>query len=211
MPWSWKGGVVRSHTQGGGPGPAGLSQVWRERFGDRAPVAHELPHECRDRWVRFHSLPGSKRYAADAFERATVLHRHYTVLTELFDGCEVYILTSTWSDDAKPQPRTRFDVRINPGAVLWRSFLSSNGTDPAFIVFTHVYAAYTAWWDGSLDRLLSATARWETANVMIGDGRLERMYIPYDGGADVLLADSVERDVLRDRHADWLSVHPSGM
>lgn len=187
-----------------------LSRLWRERFGDRAPVAHELPQQLRDRWVRFHSLPGSKRYATDAFERATVLHRHYTVLTELFGDREVFILTSKWSGDATP-PRTRFDVRINPGAELWRSFLSTDDADPAFIVFTHVYAAYTAWTVGGLDRLLSATARWETANVMIGDSRLERMYHPYDGGADVLLADSVERDTLRERHADWLSAHPSGM
>ena len=95
--------------------------------------------------------------------------------------------------------------------MLWRSFLSSEGTDPDFIAFTHVFAAYTAWNDGSLDRLLSATARWQTANVMIADGGLERMYHPYDGGADVLLVDSVERDALRDRHEDWLSVRSSGL
>ncbi|WP_344657483.1 DUF3885 domain-containing protein [Catenulispora subtropica] len=202
---------MSTEAQRGSAVSATLSTVWRERFGDRAPVAHELPARFPERWVRFHSLPGSKRYATDAFERATVLHRHYLVLTELFAGREVFILTSTFSGAPHPPPRTRFDVRINPGAVRWRSFLSSEGTDPEFIAFTHVYAAYTPWRDGSLDRLLSAAAQWRTANVMIADGGLERLYHPYDGGADVLLADSVERNVLRDRHADWLSVHPSGM
>ncbi|MFF3461319.1 hypothetical protein [Streptomyces sp. NPDC002619] len=33
----------------------------------------------------------------------------------------------------------------------------------------------------------------------------------YDGGADVILATPGERNVLRDRHADWLSGHPGGL
>ncbi|WP_425587269.1 DUF3885 domain-containing protein [Streptomyces mexicanus] len=38
-----------------------------------------------------------------------------------------------------------------------------------------------------------------------------RIHHPYDGGADVFLAPSEERDRVRDRHADWLSRHPSGL
>lgn len=34
---------------------------------------------------------------------------------------------------------------------------------------------------------------------------------PYDGGADVILPDRLERDHLRNRHNDWLSAHPSGL
>jgi hypothetical protein len=45
---------------------------------------------------------------------------------------------------------------------------------------------------------------------VIVDLALRRMYHPYDGGADVLAADSAERDALRDRHSAWLSKHPLG-
>jgi hypothetical protein len=40
---------------------------------------------------------------------------------------------------------------------------------------------------------------------------MQRIHHPYDGGADVFLATSEERDRMRDRHADWLSSHPSGL
>ncbi|MGI5506319.1 DUF3885 domain-containing protein [Lentzea sp. CA-135723] len=33
---------------------------------------------------------------------------------------------------------------------------------------------------------------------------------PYDGGADILLPTAVDRDAVKRRHTDWLSLHPSG-
>jgi len=69
--------------------------------------------EHRDRWVRFHSLPESKRYASDEIERRTILHRHYTVLGELFSGADVLIMTSKFSFGPQPEPRTRFDQRTS--------------------------------------------------------------------------------------------------
>jgi hypothetical protein len=47
--------------------------------------------------------------------------------------------------------------------------------------------------------------------VLITDAGLQRVYHPYDGGADVILTTNTERDQLRSRHTDWLSVHPSGL
>ena len=61
-----------------------LSEIWQERMGKRTPLAHEFVTEHRERWVRFHSLPESKRYASDQAERRTILERHYTVFGELF-------------------------------------------------------------------------------------------------------------------------------
>ncbi|MFD1275569.1 hypothetical protein ACFQ51_40145 [Streptomyces kaempferi] len=49
------------------------------------------------------------------------------------------------------------------------------------------------------------------AGVLITDTRMQRVHHPYDGGADVFLATSEERDRMRDRHGDWLSSHPSGL
>jgi hypothetical protein len=47
--------------------------------------------------------------------------------------------------------------------------------------------------------------------VLITDVALRRIPHPYDGGADVILATSDERDRLRSRHEEWLSAHPLGL
>ncbi|WP_200926706.1 DUF3885 domain-containing protein [Sphaerimonospora mesophila] len=57
-----------------------LSALWRERWPLCPPLAYELKNAYHDRWVRFHSLPDSKRYADDEAEYAILLHRYNTVL-----------------------------------------------------------------------------------------------------------------------------------
>ncbi len=47
--------------------------------------------------------------------------------------------------------------------------------------------------------------------VMITSPSFDRIHHPYDGGADVLLPTSDERDALERRHSDWLSSHPQGL
>jgi hypothetical protein len=47
--------------------------------------------------------------------------------------------------------------------------------------------------------------------VFITDTELRHIHHPYDGGADVILATPEERDQVRDRHAAWLSSHPTGL
>ena len=49
-----------------------------------------------------------------------------------------------------------------------------------------------------------------TANVMTTSLLFDRVHHPYDGGADVLLPTTGERDALERRHTDWLSGHPLG-
>ncbi|MFJ8916346.1 hypothetical protein [Amycolatopsis sp. NPDC102389] len=48
------------------------------------------------------------------------------------------------------------------------------------------------------------------ADVMITSLSFDRIHAPYDGGADVLLSTTTERDTMKRRYADWLSVHPHG-
>ncbi|MGW1610935.1 DUF3885 domain-containing protein [Streptomyces sp. NPDC002285] len=60
-----------------------LSALWQQQFPKVPPIAHELRAAYSDRWVRFHSLPRSKRYPETEEEYAIVLHRYNTLLDEL--------------------------------------------------------------------------------------------------------------------------------
>ena len=57
--------------------------AWEENWPGGHPVADELKYRFPDRWVRFHSLPESKRYPDTPAEYDELLHRHNTVLAEL--------------------------------------------------------------------------------------------------------------------------------
>jgi hypothetical protein len=140
-----------------------------------------------------------------------LLHRYNTVLDELFHGQEVRIVTTDWPDTPDPSAPSARHTLWNPGLRNWTSVRTDeHETDPDFITYTHLYASRRPWQPGLVDELLRAVADDATANVMITSLLFDRVHHPYDGGADVLLPTTGERDALKRRHTDWLSAHPLG-
>ncbi|WP_266862291.1 hypothetical protein [Streptomyces sp. NBC_01306] len=181
-----------------------MTELWQRRWPSCPPVGYKLREPYRDVWVRFHSLPESKRYADDESEYAIVLERYNTVLDELFAGADVYVITPLWTTEAEvasSQPITGY----------WQSLLVEDDPHPEFRTYCHLFAARRSWRPGCIDESLRDVADDKVAGVLITDTRMQRIHHPYDGGADVFLATSAERDRVRDRHADWLSRHPSGI
>jgi hypothetical protein len=174
-----------------------LLHQWNRNWARCDPTAYMLKQAYRERWVRFHSLPESKRYAETEAEYAIVLERYNTVLDELFAGEDVYVITAQWRDDPLPQTDYWTTICTDP--------------DPDDPSYCHLYAKRIPWTTGAIDPLLRDVADDVEANVMITDVGMTRVHHPYDGGADVLLRTSEERDVMRARHAEWLSRHPQGL
>ncbi|MFD9737583.1 hypothetical protein [Umezawaea sp. NPDC059074] len=108
------------------------------RWPDCPLIGHELRCE-RDRWVRFHSLPESKRYPDTEDEWTIVLDRYNTVLDELFTGLDVYVATSDWSDTPVPPERPHEQTRWHPDAHHWTSIRTD--PDPDDPICTHVYVS----------------------------------------------------------------------
>ena len=191
-----------------------LSRLWDERW----PGCSKLPSELRavrDRWVRFHALPGFKRYPETGNEYRIVLARHNTVLAELVAARELLVVTVGYSDAAEPREpcRSPETVAVHPGATYWTSVCIDD--EPAFESWMHLYVSQLAWSAGCLDPLLRQVADDVIADVLLADVGLRwlyhPLYHPYDGGMDVILSSSGERDAVRDRHRDWLSTHPAGL
>ncbi|MFB7652386.1 MULTISPECIES: hypothetical protein [unclassified Streptomyces] len=197
------------------PPPTGtLAELWRARHPSGPPVAHTFRSTYADRWVRFHSLPHSKRYPESEDEYATVLHRYNTVLDELFTGSDVYVVTTDWSWSDTPDAAAAFPTprrELHPGGLHWWTESDVADPDPEFHTHTRFYADRRPWRRGCVDELLRAVADEALAEVFVTDTELRRVHHPYDGGADVVLATPGERDRLRERHIDWLSGHPGGL
>ncbi|MEU9785489.1 hypothetical protein AB0H92_31775 [Streptomyces phaeochromogenes] len=165
-----------------------------------------------DRWVRFHSLPDSKRYPESEDEYTIVLNRYNTILNELFAGTDVFVVTMDWSNTPTgpagyPTPRQT----LHPDSIRWWTESEQDDPDPEFHTHTRLYADRRQWNRGCLDGLLRAVADEALVEVFVADTELRRIHHPYDGGADVILATPAERDHVRDRHPDWLSSHPAGL
>ncbi|WP_043511785.1 MULTISPECIES: hypothetical protein [unclassified Actinoplanes] len=189
---------------------AALSMLWDDRWPGCSKLPYEL-RDVRDRWIRFHTLPGSKRYPGSDAEYEMVLARHNNILDELVTGPTVLVATAGYSDTAQPQQpcRSPETLAVHPRAVYWTSVCIDD--EPGFESWMHLYVSRLSWSVGCLDPLLRRVADDVIANVLVADPGLRWLYHPYDGGMDVMLSTTAERDALRDRHQDWLSSHPGGL
>ena len=189
--------------------PYPLIAAWVNAWPGALPIAHELKEMFEEQWVRFHSLPGSKRYADTPEESATVLHRHNTVLHDLVGGDEgVVVIAAHVASTPAPIGEPDFDD-LFPVDTFWTA-VPWHFADPS-LLFAHLYVRRFAWRPGVLDEILEAVADDQMSGVIIAPPDLRWLYHPYDGGADVILPSADQRDRLAAAHDDWRSAHPSGL
>lgn len=185
------------------PRQAGSTMLncWSSSFSECEPIAHRLRDRFPDRWVRFHSLPRSRRYASSDRQHRIVLHRANAVLDALArPGEPVVLLTTEFSFESVPVERPN----ESPHAEWWRS-VAKEGS------YWHVYATECPYEPGGFDGVLRGAAEDAIGNVMICDAGCDWLFHHYDGGMDVILRSASERDRLRERFRRWLSPHPSGL
>lgn len=165
--------------------------------------------------MRFHGLPGSKRYAESDVEYDEVLMRHFTLLRALSSSAgtsadELRAITVAWSESPAPTERDAELVSAFPAGQYWQS-VAYDLSDPDQPVWIHLYVGNTAFDAKELRSLLRLVAEDGTSDVIICQPGLDWLYHPYGGGGDVIAPDLATRDMLRDRHVDWLSDHLGGL
>lgn len=187
-----------------------LSALWERQWPSPAWDV-QLRSACQDRWVRFHSLPGSKRYPGDEAEYAIVLERHHTLLNELGpNDDELYVVTHEWTGDPEPVVRMSRLQEVDPGGRHWSSHVHDDEF-PDDVVYEHRYISRRPRRREALDPLLRLVADDVVAEVGLAPLDLRWLYHPYDGGGDVFAPNRAVRDALKAAHPDWLSAHPTGL
>jgi hypothetical protein len=186
---------------------------WHRSFPDCEPVAHQLRVAFRERWVRFHSLPESKRYPENAAEYATILERHNRILGELVqNGQAVALLTTGYSDTPEPIRTYAALVKLDPQALPWRT-VAMHEVDEDFgnPSYWHIFVSQQTWKPGNFDALVRLIADDVLANVMMVALDCRWLVHPYDGGMDVILESRTARDKLSATYPQWLSARADGM
>jgi len=120
-PAIWPEGRVEDHLLSSAPEVSSqdraLRALWEHRWGlDPEDVGNLRPNS--DRWVRFHSLPGSKQYADDEAEYQEILRRHRVLLEELASGEAAgtrLVVVGSWSTTPVPAPLDAVSAGALPG------------------------------------------------------------------------------------------------
>lgn len=182
-----------------------LTDRWQRAWPECPPIGYLFKSHLHDRWVRFHSLPGSKRYPDDEAEYQVILHRHNTILSEL-DASEIYLITVEWGTNDLAAGTEPIHTGLHPNSARWMRVVDPDDPEVAFVL----HASRQRFEAGNLDALLRDVAD-DQAAVIVADIEMRWLYHPYDGGADVILSSALDRDLMKIRHSDWLSARSDGM
>jgi hypothetical protein len=183
-----------------------VDHAWSALTNNAPPIVHELRNVCAPRWVRFHSLPESKRYAESEAEYKEILTRHNTIIASFaVRDDSLHLLTANY--DESPDPRRCYPELINldPTAKPWRSIPVEDGW------YFHVFSSSLRWSPGCLDPILRLVADDHVREVVLLGADGTWAYHPYDGGGDLICPNVETRDRLAYNYKGWLSQHPQGL
>ncbi|MES1176675.1 MAG: hypothetical protein ABUL62_20295 [Myxococcales bacterium] len=188
-----------------------LAETSNAAFGGLPAVGHLLRSANSDRWLRVHSLPNSKRYAETDAEYDEILRRHNELALEILGphGRAVLFLHA-WG--------TAADLPAAFSGFGWATPLDLESTSPTIYPSPEaddpdlVVAGFPILWSpGAWDSLLRDIANDRLPSVVVLNPATGEAYAPYDGGADLFLANSERVATLADRWASWLSERPDGL
>jgi hypothetical protein len=180
---------------------------WNRLFPNCEPVAHHLPLALPERWVRFHSLPGQKRYPENEAEYSMVLERHNRIMGQLARIEEkIALLTTGWSETEEPIRSQPELWKLDPHTLPWRTIAMhkqpDNLPEPTF---WHVFLSYFRWSPGVFDPLVRLVADDVVGNLMIVALDCRWLLHPYDGGMDVVMESHAAKETLKEQNLDWLA------
>jgi hypothetical protein len=140
-------------------------------------------------------LPGSKRYPDNVDEYQEILRRHNTLCSDLFSKSEaIYLLLTQGSDTKKVISPKYIEHKISSISYLTSVIIKDKEADDNTQYFYHIWSCKLHWEFGILDELLKKVADWEIVNLILVDSHSNYLYYPYDGGADIIVTSSAERD-----------------
>jgi hypothetical protein len=190
----------------------GLGNAWERRADKAIPVSWSVREHLADRWVRFHSLPDSKRCADTEEEKEILLERHHQVLAALRTSSadEVVVVLIRWDGQGRFRASREFRG-ISRSWSFWRTFVdetTADGQDEAIDASAFVCRLPPT--RTALDPWLLRAAD-DADCILITDDAVDWIYAPYDGGADVIASTAEARDVLSARYAAWLPPREDGL
>lgn len=182
---------------------------WRSEFGEVAPRGHLLRRHLTAQWVRFHSLPGSKRYAESLDEYAEIQHRHLLIASTIFSADEPLYVFRALNEEPKLRGKSRHQLAgrqfREAVAAVPNESLGHDDEDRMY-----VRALVSKWKPDFFEAAIRLLADWKEVGVSFVSPSTKNIFCPYDGGMDIFTF-SISPEELRARFAGWLSTRPDGL
>ncbi|NKM72955.1 DUF3885 domain-containing protein [Rhizobium laguerreae] len=179
-----------------------FAREWAAFYADRKPMGWMLRQDKSLPWIRFHSLPGSKRYPEDHNEEAIVLQRARVLGKAILGGN-----ADCWQVQCRPKEPNPPYWSVPVTGVESSTFADDEEDGGLWTA----YVSSITWRRNELDATLLAIADDRSGPTLWVSRKAGKIFAPYDGGFDLFPASMHEVARLKADHEDWLSSHPDGL
>lgn len=169
---------------------------WAQYYPTCLPLGWMLRGRVRAPWVRFHALPGSKRYADDQAEGSIILLRANALADWLLGKDEWCWVIEGATDDL-----------VAGGEVALSGRETDDPEDPVW----SFYVRHERWRTGASNAKLLSIADDEPRRAVWMRCDNGAVFAPYDGGFDLFPATWEAVHQLKAEWPAWLSDHPAGL
>jgi hypothetical protein len=154
---------------------------WKRAFGDFLPIGYVCREHLRDRWVRVHSLPDSKRYPESEAEYLELLRRHNEVATAVLgDGADCVLFMVVFGRPPEVLDPVFGPIMTESGLIQVNELTARADPDPESPL-ARVGAIPVQWRSAQFDPALRAVAE-DRGRVLFANLSSGTAYAPYDGG-----------------------------
>jgi hypothetical protein len=187
--------------------PADFCTRWQAWYPGTVPLGYRMREAHPARWLRVHSLPGAKRYAGSAAEKATLLARQNRAAhVVLGERPTVALLGYDLTGRYTLPPDHPLRELLLPDAPPVMRLAPDDEEGEA----TSIFGALRTWRSGDLDEVLLAVAD-DQFRLLVLNWETGTSFAPYDGGADLFFASPEDRESARPSLVAWLSGRPDGL
>ena len=178
------------------------------------PVSHLFKWDHKDKWLRVHSLPKSKRYAETDDELNVLLSRQNQIISDLFgERTEILIITGEFNWGKREGFLTDEEEVFKPYDFIQLDHIDLHEFDSELYDRHEIYRpafSESRWVSNHHDKLLIEIAE-DNVRALLISIESKVIIAPYDGGMDLFFNDIKTRDFYKHRYKEWLSERVDGL
>ena len=184
-----------------------FESFWKNNYNNCVPLGYKLRAAYSDKWIRFHALPKSKRYAETQEEKEIILQRANELATACLGmNSECWVVRAVFADDLQNsiEKRVLEELLANNFIRSFSIMLPVDDDNADDQVKLDIYVKKFNWAVGVCDSIFLRIADDEEQGLIV-DVLSKQIFAPYDGGFDLILSDSDQINVFKMKYSEWMS------
>ncbi len=182
---------------------------WSEDYSKAFPVGFMLREAYKERWLRIHNLPHSKRYPEGKNDESELVKRNLESAKHILGTKNITLFVSFYSEAPNAKlSGPEWIKSFNFNWIACKDISDEDGEDPYYLI---TYGVNFDWNKELFKKIILDVVNENISNIAFFSGETKGIFSPYDGGADLFYLDKSQKIIAEKIFKNWLSIREDGL